>query len=380
MERPVDLAALSRAELIGLVGQHLSRIEALEARIAELEGQRKPPTEVVKERKPPSWAKANRPSRPKKERKKRSHGFARRREEPTHRVEHATASCPDCQVPLTGGRVCGSRQVITLPRVRARVTEHVVLERACPECRKRWTPEPDWSAITAGRQRFGISVQSEVSVLREECRLPFRVIQRYLKWRFGLRLSVGELVALTRGAAEHGREEYDRLRQEIRASPVVYGDETGWRQDGRNGYLWSFSTPKVRYFLYRPGRGGTVVEEVLGDEFEGVLVSDFYGAYNVYQGPHQRCWSNCSELRGSEQPAAFQEGIEASGPPGAEEGCRAILLSVPCWERAPPLILRLVTRCRRLRSAALLSGGTAGSDTKTNSSLMNRSMRRQSLA
>ena len=186
----------------------------------------------------------------------------------------------------------GSRQVISLPRLRARVTEHVVLERACPKCRKRWTPEPDWSAITVGRQRFGVSVQSEVSVLREECRLPFRVIQRYLKWRFGLRLSVGQMVALTRGAAERGREEYHRLRQEIRASPVVYGDETGWREDGRNGYLWSFSTPKVRYFLHRPSRGRQVVEEVLGEEFEGVLVSDFYGAYNVYQGPHQRCWTH----------------------------------------------------------------------------------------
>ena len=182
--------------------------------------------------------------------------------------------------------------MISLPRVRARVTEHVVLERACPKCRKRWAPEPDWGALSVGRQRFGVSVQSEASMLREECRLPFRVIQRYLKWRFGLGLSVGELVALTRGAAEHGREEYDRLRQEIRGSPVVYGDETGWRQDGRNGYLWSFSTPKVRYFLYRPGRSQRVVEEVLGDEFEGVLVSDFYGAYNVYQGPHQRCWTH----------------------------------------------------------------------------------------
>ena len=42
------------------------------------------------------------------------------------------------------------------------------------------------------------------------------------------------------------------------------------------------------------GRAGAkrVVEEVLGDEFEGVLVSDFYGAYNVYQGPHQRCWTH----------------------------------------------------------------------------------------
>ena len=30
----------------------------------------------------------------------------------------------------------------------------------------------------------------------------------------------------------------------------------------------------------------------MGDEFEGVLVSDFYGAYNVYPGPHQRCWTH----------------------------------------------------------------------------------------
>ena len=300
MSLPADLAGFSREELIELVGRLFGHIQVLEARIAELEGQQKPPPDAGKGRKPPSWVKANRPARAKGERRKRPHGFGRLREEPTHRVEHATANCPDCQVPLIGGRVRGSRQVITLPRVRARVTEHVALERACPKCRKRWAHAPDWGALSVGRQRFGVSVQSEVSMLREECRLPFRVIQRYprssrgqaLKWRFGLRLSVGELVALVRGAAERGQEEYTRLRQQIRGSPVVYGDETGWRQDGRNGYLWSFSTPKVRYFLHRPGRSKRVVEEVLGDEFEGVLVSDFYGAYNVYQGPHQRCWTH----------------------------------------------------------------------------------------
>ena len=73
---------------------------------------------------------------------------------------------------------------------------------------------------------------------------------------------------------------------------MVYGDETGWREHGRNGYLWSFSTPEVRYFLRRASRGRQVVAEVLGDEFEGVLVSDFYGAYNVHQGLHQRCWTH----------------------------------------------------------------------------------------
>ena len=286
----VDLATASRGKLIHLIGELLSRIEALEARIAELEGQQKLPPDGPGERKPPSWVKANRPASPKKERKKRVRGFARRREEPTHRMEHAMATCPHCQVPLLGGRVCGRRQVITLPRLRVRVTEHVVLERTCPQCQKRWAPKPDWGSLTVGRQRVGISVQSEVSVLREECRLPFGVIQRYLKGRYGLHLSVGELVALVRGVAVHGQEEYRQLQQAIRDSPVVHGDETGWRQDGHNGYLWSFSTPRVRYLLYRPSRAGAVVEEVLGEEFDGVLVSDFYGAYNVYQGPHQRCW------------------------------------------------------------------------------------------
>ena len=72
------------------------------------------------------------------------------------------------------------------------------------------------------------------------------------------------------------------MQEEIRAGPVVYGDETGWREDGLGGCLWS--------------RSRHVVEEALGDKFEGVLVSGFYGAYNgaynVCQGPHQRCWTH----------------------------------------------------------------------------------------
>ena len=291
----MNLGRASREELIQLVSQLLDHVETLEARISELEGRQKPPTEGGKQRKPPSWAKANRPDRPKKERRNRAHGFARRREEPTHRVEHAAASCPDCGTLLLGGRVRGSRQIISIPRVRARVTEHVVLERTCRKCGQRWSPEPDWSALVVGRQRVGISVQQEVCVLREECWLPYGVIQRYLKWRYRLCLSVGELVALVRGVARLGQEEYNRLQQEIRASPVVYGDETGWREAGRNGYLWSFSNPEVRYFLRRGSRGSRgskVVAEVLGDEFDGVLDSGFYGAYNVHQGLHQRCWTH----------------------------------------------------------------------------------------
>ena len=66
--------------------------------------------------------------------------------------------------------------------------------------------------------------------------------------------------------------------ERIRGSPVVHADETGWREDGVNGYVWTFSTPTDRYFVRR-GRGKKVVDEVLGESFDGVLVSDFYAAY-----------------------------------------------------------------------------------------------------
>ena len=65
----------------------------------------------------------------------------------------------------------------------------------------------------------------------------------------------------------------------MRASPVVHGDETGWRENGRNGYVWTFSTPTARLFV-RGSRAGRVVDEALGPDFAGVLVSDFYAAYD----------------------------------------------------------------------------------------------------
>ena len=67
-------------------------------------------------------------------------------------------------------------------------------------------------------------------------------------------------------------------------------DETGWREDGSNGYVWCACTPQLRYYEYQHSRGGEVVKAVLGERFEGVLGSDFLASYNIHEGFHQRCW------------------------------------------------------------------------------------------
>jgi transposase len=257
-----------------------AQIQLLAARVAELE-----------QRDPPSWVKANRPkptaAQPK--RKPRQTAFVRRRQEPTVVVEHAADQCPECGTKLTGGWEVWRRQVIDLPLAPATVTDHVVLARRCPHCHRTVTPALDLSDEVLGQQRVGLRLTAFIAMLREQVRLSLGLIQRYLETVHGLHLSQGELVALLQTVGRQAQTAVTAIRDTIRASPMVQADETGWRQDGQNGYLWSFSTPSLRYFVHG-NRSKAMVDAVLGPDFAGVLVTDFYAAYDHYAGPHQRCW------------------------------------------------------------------------------------------
>ena len=187
-------------------------------------------------------------------RKQRRHGFARPRMTPTHRVEHVVENCPDCGTHLTGGWVQRTREVIELPVVPVQVTEHVFIARTCPVCRRRRVPTAQLDGAALGRQRLGVNLISRIATLREEGRLPIRSIQWYLRTVHQLSLSVGAIVSAIHQTAQQAQPVVAGMVDRIRASPVVHADETGWRQNGNNGYVWTFSTPTERYFLRR-GRG-----------------------------------------------------------------------------------------------------------------------------
>jgi len=296
---------LSREELIEIILRQQGQIAAkeeliaslqqtiiiFEARIAELERQ------LAGKGGPPPWVKPNAALRnkkakeqEKKERKKRSESFVRRRETPTEVVYHAVSECPDCGRALHGGWEHARRQVIEVPQMRVRVIEHVVLARSCGVCRKTCLPERDFSEQVVGQSRLGVGLMSLIGSLRADCRLPIRQIRSLLQILYGVSISTGEITAVLQRIAQRGQAFCQQLRDQVRGSPFVHADETGWREDGQNGYLWSFSTPTLRYFLYDRSRAGLVAREVLGEAFEGVVVSDFYGGYNAISGKNQRCW------------------------------------------------------------------------------------------
>lgn len=275
-------------ELRRLLGELAAQIEPLTERLSDLE----------KKSRVPSFVKANRPKKEKvdKPRRKRAakHNQARRREEPTRIEEHAVDECKTCGYHLSGDSESYRRQVIELPEPSpVEVIEHRILKRHCPTCETMQYPDIDWSRKVIGQGRIGIRLAALIAYLRQSMRQPVRSIQQYLQTVHQVRLSIGEITQLLNRMAEQVQPAVEALQQAIRQEPVVHADETGWRENGQNGYIWCMaSTGKnpIRYYEYHRSRAGQVVVDLLGDSFAGHLVSDFYGAYNIYPGPHQRCW------------------------------------------------------------------------------------------
>jgi hypothetical protein len=106
---------------------------------------------------------------------------------------------------------------------------------------------------------------------------------------FGLTVSRAGLLGHLRWGGTLFEPVVDELLERLRNSPVVQGDETGWRINGHIAWAWCFRDPSLALFLIDRHRSRKVIARVLGESFAGTLVSDFYAAYNGLDCAKQRC-------------------------------------------------------------------------------------------
>jgi len=286
------LEGLTREALESIIIEQSKLVEQLREQVASLQAELERLKSQLPGGKaaPPSWVKANRPEREETNRKNRTQSFVRTRQKPTEVRVHAVETCADCGRILAGGWLHRVREVIDIPCTPVTVTEHRIMARWCGVCGQRCIPAVDLSQEVLGQHRVGVRLMSLIAWLHVVGRVPLRRIQALLGCVYGVHLSAGELSGVLHTVAERGKPVYESLGEAVRGSSHVHADETGWRQDGVNGYVWSFVTPTLRYFLYDRSRAHEVPQSVLGPEYAGVLVSDFYSGYHYHEGLHQRCW------------------------------------------------------------------------------------------
>ena len=88
--------------------------------------------------------------------------------------------------------------------------------------------------------------------------------------------------------AEAYRNAYNEILKNLCSGSLLHLDETSVSVGGTNGYVWALTSMEEVAYLYTPTREGGTIQTMLRD-FKGVLVSDFYAAYDAIDCPQQKC-------------------------------------------------------------------------------------------
>ena len=113
-------------------------------------------------------------------------------------------------------------------------------------------------------------------------------IQVGLAKLFGIQIDIPSIYGFKRSIALHYRETYSGILERLKTSPVLYVDETIANLQSETGYVWCITDGCSAYYFYKSSREGSFLPNMF-EGFKGVLVSDFYTAYDSVNCRQQRC-------------------------------------------------------------------------------------------
>jgi transposase len=262
-----------------------------------------------------------------------------------------------------------STLVEDIPPVRVEVTEHIAHVGCCQRCGMEVAeslPGGVRSGASIARTQVGPNAASMAVSLRFEHHVALAGIATFMCAWFGLRITAGGISHLLSRQGERAQGAVDEIESRIRSAHLVGLDETGLRQNGVAGWAWLARTDTASLFRVELSRGAWVAERMLGPDFRGVLLTDFYGVYtshddwdHAYCGAHMvreaKKVAECTPTPRTEEfrdrlCAWYVEGKAAqmSGDTGTRHGMRTKLGRLIAWgdPRLQDDVQRLQSRLR----------------------------------
>jgi predicted RecB family nuclease len=138
------------------------------------------------------------------------------------------------------------------------------------------------------QSKYGRELKAYVAYQLIELRVSQHALARHLQTIFGLAMSVKTINNMKSVLAETYTATYSAILQRIAEGGLVHADETKVKIEGADGYVWVFTNMEDVAYVYSETREAAAVQEVLRD-FHGVLVSDFYAAYDGLPCKQQKC-------------------------------------------------------------------------------------------
>jgi len=164
------------------------------------------------------------------------------------------------------------------------VTRYISYRCRCPACGAVFCNfDRDWSGVKYGPNLAIISTYLNIDLRMSQGR-----IADFFNQLLGLNLSRNVINKFKAKSATSYKSTYDKLLKRIFAGDLIHADETKLNVDGTAGYVWAFTSMENVAYVYAASREGDLIKNLL-KEFKGVLITDFYGAYESVNCPQQKC-------------------------------------------------------------------------------------------
>ena len=181
-------------------------------------------------------------------------------------------------------------QVFDLPPITPQVTEYLRLRGVCSGCgRKHHAALPP--GVPSGQ--LGPRALALVGTLSGQFHLTQGKIQRLLAQVMGLKFSIGTISMAHGHVAQALAEPVQQLQVHMSREPVRHADETSHQSHGHMMWAWTQVCDWGTHFRLDPSRGQVAAKALLGEQPQGVIVSDRYAGYH-FINLHQRqvCWAH----------------------------------------------------------------------------------------
>lgn len=177
--------------------------------------------------------------------------------------------------------------IVLVPRTRVVRFRHD--QSYCPKCRRPvYQTAPDEVAGCS----IGPVTRAVAMHLRYDLQIPYRKVQHVLRDLFGMPLVPASAMSFDRQATVRGIPLYEELGAKLKSSDVAHADETSWRENGRNRYMWFGGNQQLAVYQIA-NRSSDSAVALLGADFDGALITDACASYNAVNARHrQTCWSH----------------------------------------------------------------------------------------
>ncbi len=167
------------------------------------------------------------------------------------------------------------------------------------KCVKRWAVKYRYSRYKCSECHAEFTLYQRVSLYGSSLRafLVYLVIELLLSnnkaaehasMLFDLHITKSAVGQIKSAMAEKYTPTYQSILKEIASGNLIHADETKGVVLGGGHYVWVFANMTTVAYVYAESREAAILENLL-DGFKGVLVSDFYAAYDSVPCPQQKC-------------------------------------------------------------------------------------------